>query len=282
MKKVSLPAENENNPQDPASSTSPWMLRLGRLERNWFEGVRFCQAILFSSIRFLIWFYVLTGQREKADSLVPAFATRWSRGIFRQRKCTVVVEGSEHLPRDRAFVAMVNHQSRYDILLLLGYLERPVGFVAKKELFQIPVVSFWLRQFHSIPIDRKDTKGGAAALKEHGRKLKEEGRGIIIFPEGTRTRHPDREIQEFRQGSLRMASDHNIPVVPISLDGTRFLERIEYYRRTPASSRVLRIKIAPPVNPEAKNGLERRQLMESLRETIVSNWKAIRVEWPTS
>ena len=194
----------------------------------------------------------------------------------------MVVEGSGNLPPDRAFVVMANHQSRYDILLLSGYLGRPAGFVAKKELFLLPVISFWMKQIHSIPIDRKDIAGGASVLEEQARKLKAEGRGIIIFPEGTRTKHPGREIQLFKQGSLRLASDHNIPVVPVSLDGTRFLERSEYYCRTPESARVVRMKIAPPILPNSKSALERKRFMEALRKTIISNWKAIRVEWPVS
>ena len=112
--------------------------------------------------------------------------------------------------------------------------------------------------------------------------LKAGGRGVIIFPEGTRTRHPDREIQAFKQGSLRLASDHNILVLPVSLDGTRFLERFEYFWRTPKSARIIRLKIAPPILPNTKNALERRRFMEFLRETIISNWNAIRVEWPIS
>ncbi|MEE8435244.1 MAG: lysophospholipid acyltransferase family protein [bacterium] len=230
--------------------------------------------------RILSWIYVLTGQREKAEALVPGVMAAWCRSVFRKRRCTVVVEGGENLPPDQAFVVMANHQSRYDILLLSGYLGRPAGFAAKSELFLVPGISFWLKQMHSISIDRKDIAGGAAALEEHGRKMKAEGRGIIIFPEGTRTRHPDREIQPFKQGSLRLASDHDIPVVPVSLDGTRFLERFEYYWRTPESARVVRMKIAPPILPNAKSAPERKRVMESLRETIISNWKAIRVEWP--
>ena len=258
------------------------MLWLGRLERNWFEAIRLCEAIFLSWSRILIWISFLTGQREKARALVEEIPPAWSRRVFRKRGCTVVVEGAENVPRDQAFVVMSNHQSGYDILLLTGFLGKPAGFVAKKELFRVPGVSYWLKHMHSISLDRKNIAGGSALLDGLGMDLKAGGRGIIIFPEGTRTRHPDREIQAFKQGSLRLASDHNILVLPVSLDGTRFLERFEYFWRTPKSARIIRLKIAPPILPNTKNALERRRFMESLRATIISNWNAIRVEWPIS
>ena len=247
-----------------------------------FEGIRLCEAIFLSWFRFLIWFAFLAGQQEKARALVGAIPAAWSRRVFRKRKCRVVIEGGENVPRDQAFVVMSNHQSGYDILLLTGFLGRSAGFVAKKELFRVPGVSSWLKQLHSISLDRGNISEASETLERLGMELKTNRRGVIIFPEGTRTKHPSREIQAFRQGSLRLASDNKILVVPVSLDGTRFLERFEYFWKTPASERIVRMKIAPPIMPDTKNAQERKRFMESLRETIISNWKAIRVEWPLS
>lgn len=258
------------------------MLWLGILERYFFEGIRLCEAIFLSLLKNFLWIPILFGQGEKARRMLRAIPSAWSRRVFRKRGCTVVVEGAENVPRDQAFVVMANHQSRYDILLLTGYLGRAAGFVAKKELFRVPGVSSWLKQVHSISLDRDDVTDAATMLERLGTELKTNKRGVILFPEGTRTKHPEREIQGFRQGSLRLASDNKIIVVPVSIDGTKFLERSEYFLRTPKSDRIVRMKIAPPIMPDTKSSQERKRFMESLREIIISNWKAIRVEWPTS
>lgn len=282
MKNFPSTTKNGGVSKEHFSGPSPIRLWLGTLERYLFEGARLCEAIILAQLQYFLWIPFLFGQREKARAMIKEIPPAWSRRVFRQRGVTVVAEGTENIPRDQAFVVMVNHQSRYDILLLSGYIGKPAGFVAKKELFRVPGISSWLKQIHSISLDREDIDGAAAMLKRVGDELKTNKRGVIIFPEGTRTKHPDREIQRFRQGSLRLASENNIPVVPVSLDGTKFLERFEYFWRTPKSARIVRMKIAPPMFPNLKNARERKQFMDSLRETIISNWKKIRVEWPTS
>lgn len=247
-----------------------------------WETFFYGQAIVYSVVRVWQWWLRLTGRAKEAEDLAHGIMKRWCQMVFRRLDCQVRVEGEEHFPSGQGFVVMANHQSRYDILLLSGFLERPLGFVAKRELFRVPGVSFWMRQVHSISLDRKDIAGGAETLRRVGRELKSEKRGIIIFPEGTRSRDPDGTIQAFRQGSIRLAADHQLPVLPVSLDGTRFLDRSQAFSRTPPEQRIIRLKIAPPRLVESNGARDRKVFMDDLRKTIVSNWEAIRVEWPVA
>ncbi len=236
-------------------------------------------AIQFKSV-FRLRLLQKSGREEEALEMVGMIAGIFFRGIFRKLNCPVLVEGREHIPLEQPFVLMVNHQSKYDIPLLGGFLGKPLGFVAKKELFRIPILSFWMREIGCIPLDRKDISGGVSTISRLGSRMKEENRGFIIFPEGTRTRDPDGAIQGFRQGSLRLAVENGIPVLPVTIDGTRLLDCTESLWKSRAGGRYVRIRIEPPRALEENNAPARRRFMENLREVIVSNHKAIHVKWP--
>lgn len=249
---------------------------MGNLLRN--VGMMLDIAICTRHRPYLAWLRA-RGRHEEEEALIDHVVSTWSRTAFLRLGCEVRVEGSEHIPTDRGFVVMSNHQSKFDILVLAGFLGKPMGFVAKRELFRIPLLSYWMRQIHCLPLDRKDISGGGAQLQRIGAELKERGRGFVIFPEGTRTRHADGALLPFKQGSVRLASQNALPVLPVVLDGTRFLDRNECIRRTPPEARLVRVRIAPLRPPPGGSAPERKRFMEALRETLVSNREAIRVTW---
>jgi 1-acyl-sn-glycerol-3-phosphate acyltransferase len=228
-----------------------------------------------------LWWLRRRGRAAEADALVERMAQHWSRRVFRMFRCEVRVEGLEHLPRTGPVIVAANHQSMFDIPVCMGYLGRMLGFVAKKELFRIPGLSYWMRQLHCAKIDRQDIAGGGKLLETLSRQIHDRGFCMIIFPEGTRSRRPDAEIGPFKRGSLRLAQAQGIPVVPLSIDGTRFLVSPAHLRATRAGGRVVRLKLAPARVPKAgASAPENKRFMDELRETIVSNRAAIRVHWP--
>lgn len=253
-----------------------WM----RLKLLLFE-IRLLAYMEFSSlVRFKLWWYRRSGREGKAQQLVNYMVGDFCRSVLRKLGCVVLLEGGENIPPEQAFVLMVNHQSKYDIALLGGYFGTPMGFVAKKELFRIPGFSYWMRQIDCLPLDRKDISGGVAAMARLGAKMKEKHHGFIVFPEGTRSRDPDGTIQSFRRGSLRLAAEHDLPVLPVSIDGTRLLDRADCLTKTRRGGRIIRVKIAAPRKLAANTAPERRKFMEDLKDLIVSNRDAIRVTWP--
>ncbi|HEX7928886.1 MAG TPA: lysophospholipid acyltransferase family protein [bacterium] len=229
------------------------------------------------------WLRRRTGHAEAVDRDVERIANAWAGRMLRLFHCEVRVEGLEHLPKTGPVIIAANHQSMYDIPTCMGYLGRLMGFVAKKELFRIPGFAYWMRQIHCASIDRGDVTGGAKLLEDLSRMIKERGYCMIIFPEGTRSRHPDAEIGPFRRGALRIATAQGIPIVPLSIDGTRFLVSPAHMHATRNGGRIVRMKLAPArvPNPDA-SAPELKRFMDDLRETIVSNRNAIRVHWPSA
>ncbi len=128
---------------------------------------------------------------------------------------TLEVEGWENVP-DGACLFASNHQSMLDPPLLGSCLPREISFIARRSLFDNPVFGFVIRACHSIPVDRGEADIGAirsalAALAA--------GEGLLIFPEGTRSR--DGLIANAKAGAGLLACKSGVPVVPIHIRGAR-------------------------------------------------------------
>ena len=107
------------------------------------------------------------------------------RFILKLAGVTITVQGLENIPRDRAVLYVGNHRSYFDILT--GYVTVPglAGFVAKKEMAKIPLLSTWMSYVNCLFLDRVNIKEGLKTILEGIEKVKS-GVSIWIFPEGTR------------------------------------------------------------------------------------------------
>ena len=116
---------------------------------------------------------------------------------------------------------MRNHRSFFDILLTYVLVPDLTGFVAKKELSRFPVFKVWMQYIHCLFLDRSNIKEGLKMILDGAEKIKN-GISVFIFPEGTRS-HGENELDmlEFHNGSLKMASKANCPIVPVALLNTR-------------------------------------------------------------
>jgi len=257
------------------------------LKLQWLQLRLYYAAILGEMVLEMLrapwlWFLRRTGRTAEVDAAVERIANRWARRILQRFHCDVQIEGLEHLPKTGPVIIAANHQSMFDIPACMGHLGRLMGFVAKKELFGIPGLAYWMRQVHCAKIDREDVAGGGKLLEDLSRMIKDRGYCMITFPEGTRSRRPDSEIGPFKRGSLRLALAEGIPVVPLSIDGTRFLVSPAHLLATRKGGRVVRMKLAPARTPRQNaSAPENKRFMDELREIIVSNRESIRVHWPS-
>lgn len=131
----------------------------------------------------------------------------------------VTVRGAENIPKDKAVLYVGNHRSFFDILV--GYTTVPtlMGFVAKKEMEKIPVLSKWMVNVKCLFLDRKDPKEGLKTILA-GIKQVKEGISVWIFPEGTRNRGDVLEMLPFKEGSMKIAEKSGCPVIPVAMTGT--------------------------------------------------------------
>ncbi|MCW5964484.1 MAG: 1-acyl-sn-glycerol-3-phosphate acyltransferase [Bryobacterales bacterium] len=134
----------------------------------------------------------------------------------------VLIEGKVPRPEDGAFIVVSNHQSHADIPVL-SCMPLDCKWVAKKELFSIPVVGWMFGMAGQIAVDRKDSRAGAKALIQAARYL-QQGMPVLFFPEGTRSR--DGDLLRFQDGPFRLALKTGTPILPVVIEGTgKLLQR---------------------------------------------------------
>ncbi|MEJ5348741.1 MAG: lysophospholipid acyltransferase family protein [Desulfosoma sp.] len=180
----------------------------------------------------------------------------WAAGV------TVEVHGQEHLDPQKPVVYAANHQSWFDIFAILGKLPVQFRWLAKEELFRIPIFGHAMRLIGYVPIDRSDRKKAFQSLEEASRRVRE-GTSIVIFPEGTRSR--DGVLQPFKKGGIILAIQSGQPIVPIALSGS--------YKILPKGARLvrpgrLRMTICEPIETAKMTMEDRDRVIEKVREAI--------------
>ena len=128
----------------------------------------------------------------------------------------VSISGKERIDRKRTYIFICNHQSLLDILLLFK-LRRHFRWVAKTEIFRIPVAGWVMLMNNYLWVKRGD-KQSAAKMMQRAKKAILNGNSIMIFPEGTRTR--DGNINLFKEGAFNIAIENKVNIIPIVIDGT--------------------------------------------------------------
>ncbi|MEA2084016.1 MAG: lysophospholipid acyltransferase family protein [Thermodesulfobacteriota bacterium] len=173
-----------------------------------FTAATCVTAILFS----------MTG-RKSAEEL-QWLGRFWGRTVSRVCGMSVKVEGGEKLDPTKSYIFAANHQSQFDIFALQGYLGIDFRWLAKKELFDIPVFGSSMRIAGYIPINRGKGREAFKSLIEAAERIAE-GTSVVIFPEGTRS--PDGRIQEFKSGGMVLAIKSGVSVVPVAITGTHHI-----------------------------------------------------------
>jgi len=154
---------------------------------------------------------------SRTGNIVHLIARIWGRGILFVSRIRVTVQGLSHIDPSRSYIYMSNHQSNFDIPVLLAHLPVQFRWLAKAELFKIPIFGRAMRGAGYVKIDRFNREAAFKSIDEAAAKMKN-GVSIMIFPEGTRSR--DGNIRPFKKGGFVMAVDTGVPIVPVILQGT--------------------------------------------------------------
>lgn len=154
---------------------------------------------------------------DRDGSLQHWCARTWCRLIAVTAGARVQVRGLENLPRNQACVVIANHQSYLDIPALWASLPLQFRIMAKRTLFYVPFMGWFLWRAGHIPVDRDNARSAIENVRRAIDKLKA-GYSIVIFPEGTRSE--DGTLQDFKSGGFKIAMKAGVPVVPVTITGT--------------------------------------------------------------
>ena len=226
-----------------------------------FAYTVFCVAVYipFALVALLI---SPLGLKKPVTWFIYGIAWFWSIGVITITGCTITVKGREHIPLRGGVCFVSNHGSIFDILLALAYIGRPFGFIAKKELLFIPLLNAWISLLGGLFIDRKNLR---KALKTINRGIQriEKGSGMLIFPEGHRSK--GQGVLPFRSGAIKLATQSRAPIIPMAISGSYEVFEKDYR----VHSGPVQVIFCPPVNTADMAPQDRRhKLAEQVRGII--------------
>lgn len=188
----------------------------------------------------------------------------WGRAVVKSTGSKVSFEGLQNIPAGVNVCYFGNHQSYFDIPSFLGWSGQPVGFIAKKELFKIPVLSQWMRIINCVFIDRSNPRSAIDSFKESARVIKA-GFPQIIFPEGTRSKSD--VMGPFHIGSFKLASIADAAIVPFAIKGSHRVFEIDGH----IHSAHIKIRLLPPILTDDPLYKDKNLLAGHIRSLIQSN-----------
>jgi len=203
------------------------------------------------------------GKKKEAADFINYQAGLWARRVIWITGSKVNISGQENIPKDRGVVFIANHQSYLDIPVMIGYIDKPKGFIAKIELLKIPILSMWIKYLGGVFIVRNNPKQSLKAINQGAEKIKK-GSSMVIFPEGTRS--ADGKLGEFKPGSLKLAVKSGAPVVPVAIKGTVNILPKKKFAIKPSQ---VEVYVLPPIMQDEDAKKDTNDLMEKIRNAIM-------------
>jgi 1-acyl-sn-glycerol-3-phosphate acyltransferase len=194
-------------------------------------------------------------------------ARLWSRAGLRMAGVDVTATGLHQVPASGPVIFVSNHLSNFDILALYRAIPLQFAWIAKEELFKIPVFGYSMKRAGYIPLDRSHGRRALRSMEAAAAKIRG-GTSVIIFPEGTRSL--DGNLLPFKKGGFMLAARSGVPIVPVTINGSRRINPGKQIELHPGS---IVVTFGPPIETA---GMAKKddELLETVRRAIEKNLEA--------
>jgi 1-acyl-sn-glycerol-3-phosphate acyltransferase len=190
----------------------------------------------------------------------------WARTVLLATGTRTVIRGREKIRKGQSYIIISNHQSHFDILALVTSLRIQFRWVIKRELLKIPLFGYALYASRNIFIDRSDREQSMKSIHDGMDRLPP-GAGVMFFAEGTRS--PDGTIQQFKKGGFIIAMERNLPVLPVTVNGSRAVlpkGSIDYHAGR------IEVVVGDPIDTGGYTQDGLHKLIDDTRSVIISNF----------
>ena len=168
------------------------------------------------------------------------------------------VRGQENLPKDGSYIVAAKHQSAYETTKLHILFKDP-SVILKKQLLSIPLWGLYLKKSDPIAIDRSTPDTATQSIKDGALRMKEQGRPIVIFPQGTRvSTDQTTKVKPYKVGVAKIQEATGLPIVPLAMNSGLFWPRNSFFK----SPGCVIFEFLPPIEA----GMERAELMTKLEK----------------
>lgn len=213
-------------------------------------------------------FVIITGVPvtffDPTGKFLHAYGKIWGRVGLLLAGAKVEVSGVEKIPHGTPLIFMGNHQSNFDILALYAGLPYHFSWIAKEELFRIPLFGYAMKRAGYLPLDRSDGRQALKTMASAAEKIKN-GVSVIIFPEGTRSM--DGKLIPFKRGGFLLAARAGVPIVPFTINGSASVnppKQLHINRGT------ISLRFGDPISTEGATGKRRDDLIDRVKNAIES------------
>lgn len=157
---------------------------------------------------------------DKNGNVVHYIGKFWSLLNIYLSGTRLTIKGTERIKKGHTYIVMSNHQGLVDPWVLIGKLPLQLRWTIKSEVKKMPIFGYALERMGHIYVGKKKWKQGDLTLQEALKKLKK-GSSVVIFPEGTRSK--DGYLQRFHKGGAIIAMRSGVPILPVTINGSRFV-----------------------------------------------------------
>ena len=218
-------------------------------------------TVVFSILALLVAFVDSSGNRSHR------IASLWATSALILAGVRVKILNLDRIAPDQSYIFAANHQSAFDILVLLAKLKVQFRWLAKDTLFKIPLFGWAMKRTGYIPINRSNPKQAYQSLLLAAKKVNE-GTSVVIFPEGTR--QDLGTLGEFKKGGFILALKSKKPIIPVGIQGSARVKHKKGLKITPGTIQVV---IGKPIPTEGYHTKDAEILMVKVRAAIEENLK---------
>lgn len=202
-----------------------------------FFGFWSLSAIILGGFLFLI---------RKKNGMEWVAKYFWAPVVLRLLQAQITLVNIDRIDPTQSYLVMANHNSFIDIPVLFHKMPFYTYFIAKKELRKIPLLGWYIKAYGMIYIDRSDRKKAQKSIQQAG-QLVANGKRVIIFPEGTKSK--DGTIGPFKKGGFHLAEQAKVQILPVKIEGARHV----WPNKKPFQLRKgkITVKVGEPISPES-------------------------------
>jgi len=227
-------------------------------------------VVVLATIACGTYVIVLVSFRPLSPQITPIMRF-WARLVMWAGGCRWIVEGMEHVDPSRSYVVVANHISNLDPPFHIAALPMSVRFLAKKELFRIPIFGRAMRSIGIVETDRTARTAAHRTINEQVGKIAERGLSLMIYPEGTRSRNA--ELRQFKKGAFRIAVDNGMPILPTAVGGT---EKAWRPGGVLLRGGRIRMKIFPPIETAGLGKEDLGSLRDRAHDLVAAGYEELR------
>jgi len=211
-------------------------------------------------------FIIPAGLLSRTGNLAFSLSKLWAYTMLAISFVRTEIKNNDKIQKGNSYIIISNHQSHYDIITLVTTLGIQFRWIIKKEILKIPIFGYGLNASRNIFIDRSNTASAIESINKGFNRLPK-GVSVMVFAEGTRS--PDGQIHEFKKGGFVAAVQRKLPLLPVTVNGSRRVMRKGSFTLKPGK---IQVGGGDPIDTSGYTSETIPELIDKTRQVVIANF----------